>query len=77
MVRAQSTEEVVRERVRSSLETFLDGKKDLNWITGVIGKSGVGQRKRKLQEMFDELRLYENLPRYWEILEECKRKGWL
>ena len=77
MARTRSTEEVDRKRVRGSLEAFLDGKKDLNWIKGVIGKSGVLRRKRELQEMFDKLRLYENLPRYWEILAECKREGWL
>ena len=70
-------EEVDRERVRGSLEAFLDGKQHLNWIKGVIGKSGVIKRKGELQKLFDELRVYENLPRYWEILEECKGEGWL
>ena len=70
-------EEVDRERVRGSLEVFLEGKKDLNWIKGVIGESGVLQRKGELQGIFDELRVYENLRRYQEILEECKWEGWL
>jgi hypothetical protein len=70
-------EEVDRESVRGSLEAFLEGKKDLNWIKGVIGKSGVLQRKGELQGIFDELRVYENLRRYQEILEECKWEGWL
>ena len=70
-------EEVDRERVKGLLEAFLDGKKDLNWIKGVIGKSRVLQRKGELQKLFDELRVYENLRRYQEILEECKGEGWL
>ena len=77
MVRTPPTEEVVRERIRSSLEAFLEGKKDLNWIKKVIGKSGVLQRKGELQGIFDELRVYENLRRYQEMLEECKWEGWL
>ena len=56
MVRTQSSEEVVRERIRSSLEAFLEGKKDLNWIKRVIVASGVLQRKGELQGVFDELR---------------------
>ena len=77
MVKTRSMEEVDKERVKGSLEAFLDGKKDLNWIKGVIGKSRVLQRKGELQGTFDELRVYENLPRYQEILEECKGEGWL
>ena len=77
MVRTPPTEEVVRERIRSSLEAFLEGKKDLNWIKKVIGKSGVLQRKGELQGIFDELRAYKHLSRYQKILGECKREGWL
>jgi len=77
MVKTRSMAEIDRRGVRGSMEAFLDGKKDLNWIKGVIGKSRVLQRKGELQEIFDELRLYQNLPRYQEILEECKGEGWL
>lgn len=56
MVKTQSTEEVIRERLRSSLEAFLEGKKDLNWIKRVIVASEVFQRKGELQGVFDELR---------------------
>jgi hypothetical protein len=77
MVKTQSTEEVIRERLRSSLEAFLEGKKDLNWIKRVIVASEVFQRKGELQGVFDELRAYKHLSRYQEILEECQREGWL
>ena len=77
MVRIRTMEEIDRRWVRGSLEAFLDGKKDLNWIKGIIGGSGVLQRRGELQGIFDELGVYENLPRYREILEECQRAGWL
>ena len=77
MVRTRSTEKVVRERVRSSLEAFLEGKKDLDWVKGVIVASEVLQRKGELQGLFDDLRAYKHLSRYQEILEECQREGWL
>jgi len=72
MERRHSPEEVLRERIISSLEEFLEGKKDLNWIKGILLASGILQRKGELQGIFDELRAYEDLPRYREILEECK-----
>ena len=77
MVRTQSTEEVLRESVRSSLEAFLDGKKDLNWIKRMKVASGVLQRQGELQRILDELRAYKHLSRYQEILEKCQKEGWL
>ena len=77
MVRIEPIEEADKSWVRGCLEAFLDGKKDLNWIKGVIGGSGVIERKGDLKKIFDELRLYQNLPRFREILEECQREGWL
>ena len=77
MVRTRSTEKVVRERVRSSLEAFLEGKKDLDWVKGVIVASEVLHRKGELQGLFDDLRAYKHLSRCQEILEECQREGWL
>jgi hypothetical protein len=70
MARLPSTEEVQRRRVMGCLEAFVEGKRDLKWIKGVIRWSGVLERKGELQEIFDELRFYENVPRYWEIFEE-------
>jgi len=77
MVRAPSFEEVQTMRVTGCLEAFLEGKKHLNWIKGVIRGSAIIERKGELQEIFDELRFYEGHPRYGEILTECQREGWL
>ena len=70
-------EEIDRRRVRGCLQAFLEGEQHLDWIKGIIGKSGVLQRKGELQKIFDELRFYENTPRYKEIFEECQKEGWV
>ena len=77
MVRIPPMKEIVRRYVKGSLEAFLEGKKSLNWIMGVIGQSGALQHKEMLREIFNDLRGYEKLPRYQEILKECKRQKWL
>ena len=77
MLKIQPVEEADRIRVISCLEAFLNGKQHLNWIKGVIGKSGVLQRKGELHKIFNELRFYDNLYRYQEILKECQKEGWV
>ena len=62
---------------RGCLEAFLRNSKNLNWIKGVIRSSGVLYYGGMLQEIFDGLRRYESLPRYQEILKECRKEGWL
>jgi len=77
MVRIPPIEEIDRRYIRGSLEAFLSGKKNLNWIMGVIAKSGVLQYKGMLQEIFNDLQGYEKTPRYQEILKECQIQKWL
>ena len=77
MAKIMPMERMVMRYVRSSLEAFLDGKKHLNWIKGVIEKSGVLEYEGMLKDIFDGLRRYENLSRYKEIQKECKKVGWL
>lgn len=77
MAKIMPMERMVMRYVRSSLEAFLDGKKNLNWIKGVIAKSGVLEYEGMLKEIFDGLRRYDNLPRYKEIQKECKKEVWL
>lgn len=77
MAKIKPLEKIVMRQARGSLEAFLDGKKTLNWIKGTIEKSGVLYYKGMLKEIFDGLRRYSTLPRYKEILEECKKEGWL
>ncbi len=64
-------------QARGSLEAFLDGKKELNWIKGSIKNSGVLNYKGMLKEIFDGLRRYSELARYQNILKECQKEGWL
>ena len=77
MAKIMPMERIVMRYVRSSLEAFLDDKKHLNWIKGVIAKSGVLEYQGMLKEIFDGLRRYEDLPRYKEIQKECKKQGWI
>ena len=77
MANIMPMERIVMRYARNSLEAFLDGKKNLNWIKGVIAKSGVLEYKNMLKEIFDGLRRYESLSRYKEIQKVCKKEGWL
>jgi len=77
MVKIRSAEEIARRWVRGSLEAFLEGKKELNWIKGIIKKSGALRYEGMLLEIFLDLLRYEKLPRYREILRECQKEGWL
>ena len=77
MVKIKSVEISVMRYVRGSLEAFLDGKRELNWIKGSIAHSGVLNHKDMLQEIFDGLRRYSGLTRYQNILKECQKERWL
>lgn len=77
MVKIKTTEITTMRYVRGSLEAFLDGKRNLNWIKGTIKHSGVQQYKGMLQDIFDGLRRYSGLTRYQSILKECQKEGWL
>ena len=77
MVKIRPMEEIIRRLVRNSLEAFLRGEKNLNWIRGVIESSKVLSHEGMLQNIFDGLRDYENLPRYQEILKECQKERWI
>lgn len=77
MVKIKPMEKIVMRQARGSLEAFLDGKKELNWIKGSIRNSGVLRHKGMLKEIFDGLRRYSGLTRYQSILKECQKEGWL
>ena len=77
MVKARPLKNDVRRYVRGSLEAYCRGEQNLNWIKGVIEKSGALQHEGMLQGIFNELRSYENSPRCQEILRECQKEGWL
>ena len=71
-------EESGKKYVKNSLEAFLNDKKNLNQILGVIQASGILKYKGELQKIFNDLRCdYEERPRYQEILKECQKQKWL
>jgi hypothetical protein len=63
--------------VRGSIEAYLENKRTLNWVKGVIKKSGILEYKNLLREIFDGLAHYRETPRYRELLKESLRMGWL
>jgi len=63
--------------VRGSIEAYLENKRTLNWIKGIIKKSGILEYKGLLREIFDGLLHYRETPRYREILKECLKEGWM
>lgn len=77
MIKIKTLEITTMRYVRGSLEAFLDGKKELNWVKGTIKNSGILQYKDMLKEIFDGLRRYSDLTRYQNILKECQKEGWL
>lgn len=70
-------EKSVLKYVRGSIEAYLENKRTLNWIKGIIKKSGILEYKGLLREIFDGLLHYRETPRYREILKECLREGWM
>ena len=71
----KSMEEITRRYARGTLQAFLDGKKNLNWIVGVIRSSGM--RGQRLSEIFERQKGYGNSERYREALSACHEQGWL
>jgi hypothetical protein len=71
----KSVEDVTRNYARGALRAFLEGKKTLNWVVGMVRSSGVkGQR---LTEVFDNLKDYGDPGRYYEARTACHEQGWL
>jgi hypothetical protein len=71
----KSVEDVTRNYVRGALRAFLEGKKTLNWLVGMVRSSGLkGQR---LTEVFDNLKGYGDPARYQEALAACREQDWL
>ncbi|MHA1608528.1 MAG: hypothetical protein ACTSUJ_00810 [Candidatus Njordarchaeales archaeon] len=54
---------------------YLDGKKNLNWILGVIRSAGL--RGEPLMRIFKELESYGRKDRWEKALEACRKKGML
>lgn len=63
--------------VRGCIEAYLQGKKSLNWVKGVIQNSGILELDETLKVIFSGLRMFEKSPRYREVERELKKEGWL
>jgi|GEM_PF-1870421 len=77
MVKTRTSEESARRYVRGCLEAFLEGKKDLSWITAVVRRSGVLEYEVTLRQVFKDLGRYEESPRYQQVIRECEKEGWV
>lgn len=70
----KTTKEYLARRVKGSMQSYLEGKKDLNWIVGTIKKGGVlGQ---DLKDIFERLRSYGDLQRFKEVYDYCEKEKW-
>ncbi|HIE22976.1 MAG TPA: hypothetical protein EYP68_01960 [Candidatus Korarchaeota archaeon] len=61
--------------VKKSMVAYLDGKKGLKWMLGVIRSSGV--RGGLLLKVFKELESYGDSRLWKEALEACRKRGYL
>jgi len=75
VVSTKSVEETTRRYAQNCLRAYLEGKKNLNWIMGVIRESGV--RGSRLAEVFDRLRGYGDPHRYHQVKKACEDQEWI
>ena len=73
VVRVKPLDVVTRNYAERSLIAFLEGKKNLNWIVGVIRSSGV--RGERLLGVFNRLANHRDKPRYQQAFLACKNLG--
>ena len=76
MVKVTTEDESIRRMVEGSIETFLSGKQNQNWIIGTIRESGIN--KEALKKLFSEAykRHLGNL-QLLELEKACKQMGFL
>lgn len=75
VVRIKSPEDIAGRYAKRCLIAYLEGKKNLNWIVGVIGSSGVSGNS--LARIFEELRDYGDPNRYSDARAACERLEWI
>jgi len=74
MVKVTAEDESIRRMVEGSIETFLNGKQNQNWVIGTIRESGIN--KEALKKLFSEA--YKRYPKNLQLLElekSCKQMG--
>lgn len=75
VVRIKRPEEAARRYAQNSLRAYLEGKKNLNWVVGVIRESGV--RGARLADIFERFRDYGDPVRYLQAKKACEDQGWI
>lgn len=61
--------------LRGSIEAYLEGKKNLNWITGIVKTNYIS--REILTEILSRLTTYGDRSRYLSLRKECEKMGLL
>jgi hypothetical protein len=80
MVKVKSPEEIAKRYVMGSMDCYLRGEKNLNWVIGMIRSSGI--RKTVLQDLFSAYKSTtfqepEKNTRFQELYKTCKQLGYI
>ena len=76
MVKVKSNEEISKRYVRGSMDCFMRGEKNLNWIVGIIRSSGI--RKDILKNLFSIYHEnYAEKPRFQELEKKIKELDYI
>ena len=68
-------QQTIYNQVRKSLMAYLEGKKNLNWILGIIKSTNIDQKD--LLQIFENLNAYGDHDKYSEAYSSCKEQGLL
>ena len=72
----KSVEETVTRYVMGSMDCFMRGEKNLNWIVGIIRSSGL--RKDVLKTLFSSYHeTYAGKSSFQELEKKCKELGYI
>ncbi|MGA3193003.1 MAG: hypothetical protein ABSD73_10915 [Candidatus Bathyarchaeia archaeon] len=80
MVKVKSAEQIVEKYVMGSMDSYLRGEKNLNWVIGMIRSSGL--KKTVLQGLFS---IYQSTPfqdprkntLFQELYKACQQHGYI
>ena len=76
MVKVKSSEEITKKYVMGSMDCFMRGEKNLNWIVGIVRSSGL--RKDVLKAVFSSYHeTYAGKPIFQELEKKCKELGYI
>jgi hypothetical protein len=76
MVKVTSEKESTRRWVEGSILAFLRGRKNLNWVIGIIRNGGIN--RKELGDLFSTFRKdYCEKTRFQELEKKCRQSGLL